>query len=418
MRNSILRLSRALFLLPLLAVSSALLAQGPPGGFAEIFALAPDRAAVLAQLIPGTEDSYYYQCLYQQHQGALEAVPPLLAAWTEKHGRTQRVEEIEVRQALLGYERDPKGTFAWLQARLSLSFDQQRVVPGQQPELPTSFDNAAIATAALLQRALDLHSNSLDGFTDRGLDALLAVGVPDNLLRELLNRLQRPDVPGLVDLVVRELRLRGSGGFGSMRVHRFLLQSQLDELVRQMPNLLDDRNFVDEYVRRLRPGQDVAWQIDAAARESYLDALIAFAQRLSPVHNSWKSHVLFHRLRHDLELGRVDSDRLLAYLRLPRRSGYANPEWIRKSRGQDVVDDSFRASTGLDPVASDEEVVRACFEHLFATADTFAPWTEFVREEWLRRVFAETKILLGQGDMERWYSMLSDPSYYEQLVQR
>ncbi len=418
MRNPLLRLSCVVFPLTLLAMSSALLAQTPPGGFAETFALAPDRAAALAQLIPGTEDAYYYQCLQKQHEGALDAVPVLLAAWVERHGRTSRVEEIEVRQALLSYERDEKGTYAWLQQRLGLSFDQQRQVPGQQPELPTQFDNRSIAAAQLLQRALALHSNSLDGLTDRGLAALLATKVPDNLLRELLNRLQRSDVPGLALLVARELRLRDSGGFGSLRVHEFLLQSQLDEVLQQVPNLRDDRRYVDEYVRRLRPNADVAWQVDVRAREAYLDALLGFVERLSPVHNSLKSHVLFHRLRHDLELGKVDTDRLGSYLRLPRRAGYANPEWIRKSRGQDIVDDGFRSSTGLDAVGSDEELVRACFEQIFATADTIAPWTEHVREDWLRRVFAETKILLGQGDMERWYSMLADPSYYEQLVQR
>jgi hypothetical protein len=41
-----------------------------------------------------------------------------------------------------------------------------------------------------------------------------------------------------------------------------------------------------------------------------------------------------------------------------------------------------------------------------------------VQEAWLKRLFAETKILAGAGDMERWYSLLADPAYYEALKRR
>ena len=47
-------------------------------------------------------------------------------------------------------------------------------------------------------------------------------------LRALLNRLDRPDLPGLPALVTRELADRKSRGFGSLRMHRRLLRSQLD----------------------------------------------------------------------------------------------------------------------------------------------------------------------------------------------
>src|SRR5262245_57153602 len=38
-------------------------------GYAEDFALAKDRAAALGQLIPGTEDYYYYHCLHRLNTG-------------------------------------------------------------------------------------------------------------------------------------------------------------------------------------------------------------------------------------------------------------------------------------------------------------------------------------------------------------
>src|SRR6185503_12427464 len=69
-------------------------------GFTEDFALAPDRAAVLKQLIPGTEEYYFYSCLNGQLTGKLDEVDRILQQWIDRHGRTSRVEEIENRQAL------------------------------------------------------------------------------------------------------------------------------------------------------------------------------------------------------------------------------------------------------------------------------------------------------------------------------
>ncbi|HIE72232.1 MAG TPA: hypothetical protein EYP98_19820, partial [Planctomycetes bacterium] len=37
-------------------------AQGVPVGFEESYALAKDRKSVVANLIPGTDDWYYYHC--------------------------------------------------------------------------------------------------------------------------------------------------------------------------------------------------------------------------------------------------------------------------------------------------------------------------------------------------------------------
>ena len=40
--------------------------------FIEQFSLATDRSAELSQLIPGTADAYYYQCLHLQNMGQFE----------------------------------------------------------------------------------------------------------------------------------------------------------------------------------------------------------------------------------------------------------------------------------------------------------------------------------------------------------
>ena len=70
-------------------------------GFDERFVLAEDRAEVLKQLIPGTEDYYYYHSLQHQNEGEFGKVEELLKPGIKRYDRTARVRESQHRQALL-----------------------------------------------------------------------------------------------------------------------------------------------------------------------------------------------------------------------------------------------------------------------------------------------------------------------------
>src|SRR3954451_964787 len=91
-------------------------------GFIEDFALAKDRNVALKQLIPGTEDYYYFHCLHYLNSGQFEKIEPLTTLWYERHKQTARLTEIQTRHALLNYEKDPKGTLDYVRGRLNLSF--------------------------------------------------------------------------------------------------------------------------------------------------------------------------------------------------------------------------------------------------------------------------------------------------------
>src|SRR6187402_1641742 len=108
----------ALLLTLFLACMTNPFAIGGEIGFVEDFALAKDRAAVLKQLIPGSEDYYYYHALHYQNTEQFAKVEVLLPAWIEKHGHTPRVREIMHRQALLTYEKSPEKTLAYLREKL------------------------------------------------------------------------------------------------------------------------------------------------------------------------------------------------------------------------------------------------------------------------------------------------------------
>src|SRR5438309_12101602 len=89
-------------------------------GFVEDFALAKDRAAALRQLIPGTEDYYYYHALHHLNAEQYDQAQALARPWLEHFGQTPRLTEVQTRHALLTYPRDPQKTLAYLRDRLGL----------------------------------------------------------------------------------------------------------------------------------------------------------------------------------------------------------------------------------------------------------------------------------------------------------
>ncbi len=392
-------------------------AQGTPIGFAEEFALSTDREKTLESLIPGTEEHYYYQCLHRQHTGRFAEVGALLKAWTQRHGRTARVIETENRQALLTYSQDPNKTLALLKQRMGLSFSHQRQIKGEKPNLPMRLNPTLISVKTLTARAWKNHRRSVDGFRKSAYASVAAGRLDDTQLMSLLQKLDHPDIRNLPALVVRNLKNRRSHGFGSLRIHRLLLLEQLEECVQQRPSLINDPKFVQTYLTRLQPSSDINWQRRAEAREAYLDRLQAFASRLTTAHNSLKAHVLHHRLAHDLERGTPNMQRFRAYLRLPRNTVYVNRKSL-KNRREPVVNPQQGYPTELKPIGDDHKLVRSYLIHFFASMDSYETFAESVNEDYLRRLFAETKILAGTGDKERWYSMLNDPGYYERLEQR
>src|SRR6516165_10767773 len=119
------------------AVILASMASAGEIGYVEDFSLAKDRAASLRQLIPGTEDYYYYHCLNYLNTEQFDKAAELTRPWLQRYGQTPRLTEIQTRSALLTYERNPQESLAYLRTHLSLLYNQQRIIPGASPNLPT-----------------------------------------------------------------------------------------------------------------------------------------------------------------------------------------------------------------------------------------------------------------------------------------
>ncbi len=142
-------------------------------GFVEDFALAKDRIAALKQLIPGTEDFYYYHCLHYLNSGQFEKIEPQTKLWHERHGQTARLTEIQTRHALLDYEKNPKRTLAYVRSRLGLRFDHQKEVARRRARPADRARPTLISRDTL--KAMSLRRwNTLDNFEDTALEWLAA----------------------------------------------------------------------------------------------------------------------------------------------------------------------------------------------------------------------------------------------------
>lgn len=399
-------------------------------GFIERFALAADREKALGELVPGSEEFYFFHALHYQNIRDTAKLNDILSQWrkrTPDENEARRV--ILNREAILNYEKEPLVTLKYLIERLGIRHDHQRQVPDAKPDLPTSLDPAKISREVFLQDALT-NDRSLQSLTQDALAALIRDQVPltPDQRRSVLQKLQRPDVPNLVAAIQSDLQADQGRAFGYLPIHRALLTDQLDALQRADASLQQNTAFVHTKLRKMAPSADVSLEYDDEEREAWLDRVWAFASTLPPVHNTLKARILYLRLDHDRKKGVYDADRFLSYLKLPRQLDYINPRMLENIRGNSWCDLNADLSDPLlsaPPIGDDEPLVRDYFLHLFATtaqADSnpqqlLAPYTAFVRDTWLRLILAEALITNGIGNPERWASLIP-PTAFQQLKER
>lgn len=402
-------------------------------GFIEKFALAPDRSKVLGELVPGTEDYYFFHALHFQNTRDAAKLADVLDQWGKRFpGESAQRRIILNREALLAYDATPQQTLAYLRERLGLQFNHQQEVRDKKPDLPTTLDPKRV-TRDIFERDSLANDRGLGSFTEEALEALVKNGAQLDLQqrRALLSRLARPDVPGIAELIALDLKTTESRGFGEFNIHRALLPAQLDALAKMIPGLSTQQAFVFAKLRKLAPSADVDIEFDASEREAWLDRVSAYVQTLPPAFNTLKSRTLYLRLEHDRKKGVYDAARFLEYLKLPRNIHYVNPKWLERTRdtvpltnlNEDLSDPLLHAP----PVNNDEPLVRDYFLTIWQRAAArnlgdigvgmMVPYTDYVRDTWMKPVLAEALITSGQGNPEQWASLIT-PAEFQRLKER
>lgn len=395
-------------------------------GYVEDFALAADRSEALKQLIPGTDEYYYYHCLHYMNLGQWDTVDEYFKLWdARREGWTPLMREIENRRRLLRYTQDPDATMQYLRGYLNMQYHHQREQLSKEVDLPTRLESKLISRNALEQRARATHGD-LGGFESSALDWLADEQLNINELRHLLQRLVYPDVPNLPQLVKRELDEKNSRGFGAFPIHQKMTLPQLDALLKLEPSLINSQNFVYTYCSKIRPPIDVDIDSNPEAMRAYLDRMWSFVGQLPPVFNSLKANVLYQRLVFDRSQGTYDRDRFMAYIQLPRNAVYVQPRYVQDylKKGQHnrshLVNAGQRFGDAViwPPIGDDEPLIRSYLMHFYRDADDWKGCEMYLREDYLKPLYAEAKILADPArDIERLASMLS-PQAFQALKDR
>src|SRR4051812_25391785 len=333
-------------------------------GFVEKFALAKDREAVLSQLIPGSEEFYFYHALHFQNTRQKEKLTAIMEQWGKRFPNSEQRHMIENREALLSYDANPQATLKFLRDRLNLQFNHQQEVRDRKPDLPVYLEQGRVAREVFLRESMR-NTDDLGRLSEAALEELVRTNAKlrPAQWRSLLARLKRPDLPNLVEVIAADLGTKESRGFGEFEIHRSLPPEQLDELARRIPALYQNQAFVTARMKKLAPGADTDVEFDPAEREAWLDRAWAYASKLSAAFNSLKANLLYQRLQHDRKMGVYDAQRFLEYLKMPRRLYYVNPLYVDApaQMAKGVIDlnasytDAFRLAT---PIGTDEELVR------------------------------------------------------------
>ena len=253
-----------------LAASVVLTPSGRAGevGYVEDFALAKDRTTALRQLIPGTEDYYYYHALHLLNTGQFDKAEALTGPWLERH-RPDRPADRDPdppRPAHLREEPEGVARLPPQPARAALQPPEGDRRRGPEPaDRPRPEADRPRHAAGRLVRA---GGRNLDNFEDAALDWLAA----DEL------DLAAPPAPAPAAHPARRAepaassspttsRPRTRPAFGAFPVHAQLTAAATRRAAQAPARAADQRpRSSDAWVAKLQPGADADWQRDRTRR--------------------------------------------------------------------------------------------------------------------------------------------------------
>src|SRR5688572_16320640 len=121
----------------------------------EALALSEDRAAALANVLPGTVEHDYWRGVHLQHAGRLDEVDEILSGWRRRHGGTDSFHaRLARRQLLLRAGEKPNRHADKIRFEAGLSLDDQAEAVAAAQRHPTRLDPAITDHAALIKEAL------------------------------------------------------------------------------------------------------------------------------------------------------------------------------------------------------------------------------------------------------------------------
>ncbi|QEF96173.1 hypothetical protein Mal15_02000 [Stieleria maiorica] len=383
-----------------------------PIGLMERFALAEDREAILAELIPGSDDYFFYHCLHYQNTSQLDRAEVMLNQWlaSRKGAMTALMHSMTDRQRLLTYDQTPQQTIDYFVKRLGIQLYHAPPAKKGSRRYPSELADNFIDSPQLVKDSLRDNVPLSPIGMQIAADWYLAGNANQTQvsLHDFLKRVDGSYLKGLDQLVIAELKSRSERDqrFGDLSAHRFLTQGELDNVGRSVPSVADDNAFVHAKLRMLRPDADVDISQQPDQRRDYLVRLESYVQTLPASYNSLKASAAYRLLESNLSAGVWDAELFQRYLQLPRQSPLISPLLARAGSRANLNED-FSQIAILPPIGSEQLLVETYLEHFLRDAKDTRAYERYLQPDFLRRVFARTKLMAGVANPQPFYDMLS-----------
>ncbi|MCO8124971.1 hypothetical protein NHH03_24760 [Stieleria sp. TO1_6] len=383
-----------------------------PIGLMERFALAQDRQQILDELIPGSDDYFFYHCLHFQNTSQLDRAEATLKQWVDsrKGSLTALMHSMNDRQRLLTYEQSPQQTIDYFVRRLGIQLNHAPPVKQGARQFPSELAGGFINLDQLVRNSLrDNVALSPAGMQLAADFYRAGGGVQNNLsLEDFLKRVNGSYLTGLDQLVIKELKSRPvrDQRFGNLPAHQYLTLTELETVGRSVPAVADDNPFVYAKLRALRPGADVDLSQQPRERRGYLARVESYLRTLPASYNSMKAAAAYRLLESNLDFGIWDNELFLRYLQLPRESPIVSPLIARTGLKANLNED-FTSVAILPPIGDEHLLVETYLQHFLRDANDTAPYDRYLQPDFLRGVFARTKLMAGVANPQPYYDMLS-----------
>lgn len=383
-----------------------------PIGLMERFALADDRESILAELIPGSDDYFFYHCLHYQNTSQLDRAEAILKDWSasRKGSMTALMQSMTDRQRLLTYDQTPKQTIDYFVDRLGIQLNHAPPAKKGTRRYPSELGDNFIDSQQLVKDSLRDNVRMSPIGMQIASDWYLSgkANQTQVSLQDFLKRVNGSYLTGLDQLVINELKSRQPRDlrFGDLAAHEFLSLGELNNVGRAVPAVADDNAFVYAKLRMLRPNADVDLSQQPDVRRDYLVQLEAYLRALPAAYNSMKASATYRLLEANLAAGIWDAELFQRYLQLPRQSPLIGPALARAGSRANLTED-FTQVAILPPIGNEQALVETCLEHFLRDAKDTRAYEPFLQSNFLRRVFARTKLMAGVANPGPYYEMLS-----------
>ncbi len=288
--------------------------------FKERWAISQDKAALLPELSPGTEEYYYYHSIHALHKGQPDRALQLTKEWREEPNLTRKddssLSDIRTQaMALIAQQPDHPDRAKTLR-RMGIKINHPAPLRPQDPNIPSSLnlddypDTQLTESWSLLERISQTPPHQLD--------LLLKDPLSSFELGSILQKLEAPTHPDLVEWIVKDIK-QSKKNFGQHPIHSLLTTDQLEKLASLDPNMHHDAHWVETMLDRIIPDPALYQGSDFVKKQQLAKAVVEFTRTLPLSFRQLKLSALSQKLHLGLANQTAELRDYLEYLQLHSR---------------------------------------------------------------------------------------------------